>query len=33
MTVKPPAPPPLPDELERLLHRLRLPYVAAQRPM
>ena len=27
MTVKPPAPPPLPDELERLLHRLRLPYV------
>ena len=27
MTVKPPAPPPLPDELDRLLRRLRLPYV------
>ncbi|MGI8863745.1 MAG: hypothetical protein ACR2JH_04980, partial [Solirubrobacteraceae bacterium] len=27
MTVKPPAAPPLPDELEALLRRLRLPYV------
>jgi DNA replication protein DnaC len=27
MTVKPPAPPPLPAELEALLRRLRLPYV------
>jgi DNA replication protein DnaC len=32
MTVKPPAPPPLPDELERLLHRLRLPYVRRTAP-
>ena len=32
MTVKPPAPPPLPDELERLLHRLRLPYVRRAAP-
>jgi DNA replication protein DnaC len=27
VTVTPPAPPPLPDELDRLLRRLRLPYV------
>ena len=32
MTVKTPAPPPLPDELERLLHRLRLPYVRRAAP-
>ena len=32
MTVKPPSPPPLPDELERLLHRLRLPYVRRAAP-
>ncbi|HLH66001.1 MAG TPA: ATP-binding protein [Solirubrobacteraceae bacterium] len=32
MTVKPPAPPPLPDELERLLRRLRLPYVRRAAP-
>ena len=32
MTVKPPAPPPLPDELERLLRRLRLPYVRHAAP-
>ena len=32
MTVKPPTPPPLPDELERLLHRLRLPYVRRAAP-
>lgn len=28
MTVKTPQPPPLPDELDRLLRRLRLPYVS-----
>ncbi len=32
MTVKTPAPPPLPDELERLLRRLRLPYVRKAAP-
>ena len=32
MTVKPPAPPPLPDELDRLLRRLRLPYVGRAAP-
>jgi DNA replication protein DnaC len=32
MTVKPPAPPPLPDELERLLRRLRLPYIRRAAP-
>jgi IstB-like ATP binding protein len=32
MTVKTPAPPPLPAELERLLHRLRLPYVRRAAP-
>ncbi len=32
MTVKTPAPPPLPDELERLLRRLRLPYVRNAAP-
>ena len=32
MTVKPPAPPPLPDELDRLLRRLRLPYVRHAAP-
>ena len=32
MTVKPPAPPPLPDELEALLRRLRLPYVRKAAP-
>lgn len=32
MTVKPPAPPPLPDELDRLLRRLRLPYVRRAAP-
>jgi IstB-like ATP binding protein len=32
MTVKPPAPPPLPDELDRLLRRLRLPYVRKAAP-
>jgi hypothetical protein len=32
MTVKTPLPPPLPDELERLLHRLRLPYVRRAAP-
>jgi DNA replication protein DnaC len=32
MTVKTPTPPPLPDELERLLHRLRLPYVRRAAP-
>jgi hypothetical protein len=31
MTVKPPAPPPLPDELERLLRRLRRSGPADQR--
>jgi DNA replication protein DnaC len=32
MTVKPPAPPPLPSELDRLLRRLRLPYVRKEAP-
>jgi DNA replication protein DnaC len=32
MTVKAPAPPPLPDELDRLLRRLRLPYVRRAAP-
>jgi DNA replication protein DnaC len=32
MTIKPPSPPPLPDELERLLRRLRLPYVRRAAP-
>ena len=32
MTVKPPAPPPLPDELDRLLRRLRTPYVRRAAP-
>ena len=32
MTVKTPAAPPLPGELERLLHRLRLPYVRRAAP-
>jgi DNA replication protein DnaC len=32
MTVKPPAPPPLADELDRLLRRLRLPYVRRAAP-
>jgi DNA replication protein DnaC len=32
MTIKPPAPPPLPDELEALLRRLRLPYVRKTAP-
>jgi len=32
MTVKPPAPPSLPDELDRLLRRLRLPYVRHAAP-
>jgi DNA replication protein DnaC len=32
MTVKPPALPPLPDELDRLLRRLRLPYVRRAAP-
>jgi DNA replication protein DnaC len=32
MTVKTPTPPPLPSELERLLHRLRLPYVRRAAP-
>lgn len=32
MTVKPPAPPPLPDELDRLVRRLRLPYVRRAAP-
>src|SRR5205823_12945606 len=32
MTVKPPAPPPLPDELDRLLRRLRMPYVRRAAP-
>ena len=32
MTVKPPQPPPLPDELNRLLRRLRLPYVRRAAP-
>src|SRR5512140_3235521 len=32
MTIKAPAPPPLPDELEALLRRLRLPYVRKAAP-
>jgi DNA replication protein DnaC len=32
MTVKPPAPPPLPSDLDRLLRRLRLPYVRNAAP-
>jgi DNA replication protein DnaC len=32
MTLKPPAPPPLPDELDRLLRRLRMPYVRRAAP-
>src|SRR3954467_1364172 len=32
MTVQTPAPPPLPDALERLLRRLRLPYVRRAAP-
>lgn len=32
MTVEPPAPPPLPDELDRLLRRLRMPYVRRAAP-
>src|SRR3984957_21250797 len=32
MTVTPPPPPPPPAELERLLHRLRLPYVRRAAP-
>ncbi len=32
MTVKAPDPPPLPDELDRLLRRLRLPYVRRAAP-
>jgi len=32
MTVKAPAPPPLPDELERLLRRMRLPYIRRAAP-
>ena len=32
MTVKTPAPPPLPDELDRLLRRLRLPYLRRAAP-
>jgi DNA replication protein DnaC len=32
MTVKAPAPPPLPDEVDRLLRRLRLPYVRQAAP-
>jgi len=32
MTVKAPTPPPLPDELEALLRRLRLPYVRNAAP-
>jgi DNA replication protein DnaC len=32
MAIKPPAPPPLPDELEALLRRLRLPYVRRAAP-
>src|SRR5579863_8764060 len=32
MTVKPPAPPPLPDEIDRLLRRLRMPYVRRAAP-
>jgi DNA replication protein DnaC len=32
MTVKLPAPPPLPDELEQLLRRMRLPYIRRAAP-
>ncbi len=32
MTVKPPAPPPLPAELEQLLRRMRLPYIRRAAP-
>ena len=32
MTVKPPAPPPLPSELEQLLRRMRLPYMRRAAP-
>ena len=32
MTVATPPPPPLPDELDRLLRRLRLPYVRRAAP-
>jgi DNA replication protein DnaC len=32
MTVKPPAPPALPDELDRLLRRMRLPYIRRAAP-
>jgi DNA replication protein DnaC len=32
MTVKTPPPPPLPDELDRLLRRLRLPYIRRAAP-
>lgn len=32
MTVKTPQPPPLPDQLERLLRRLRMPYVRHAAP-
>src|SRR5580658_7095977 len=32
MTIKPPAPPALADELDRLLRRLRLPYVRQAAP-
>jgi DNA replication protein DnaC len=32
MTLKPPPPPPLPSELDRLLRRLRLPYVRRAAP-
>ena len=32
MTVKTPAPPPLPDEVDRLLRRLRMPYVRKAAP-
>ena len=32
MTVKSPAPPPLPDELEQLLRRMRLPYIRKAAP-
>ena len=32
MTVRTPAPPPLPDELDQLLRRLRLPYIRRAAP-